>query len=257
MTSPAEMGWAIALSFGIAACQPRAEDGPRDAPSRGVKQRVLDVLQIDSDDAAQAPASDRTYMGRTLAPTMSHEAAPWLIRSEREKEELTSRMITELRLEPGDVACDVGAGNGYHTLMMAKLVAPGGRAVAVDIQPEMLEMLEDRAEEAGIENVETVLGEEADPQIPAGTCDVILMVDVYHELSDPEAMLGHLGRALDEGGEIALVEFREEDPAVPIKPLHKMSKAQIRKEYEANGFELVRQFDGLPWQHLMFFAKPR
>lgn len=193
-------------------------------------------------------------MGRRLAPTMSHEAASWLTRSEREQEENTSRMMAELKLEPGDVACDLGAGNGYHTLMMAKTVAPGGRVIAIDIQPEMLELLEARAKEAKVSNVETILGGEADPKLPPNTCDLILLVDVYHELSDPAAMLDHMKRALEPGGVIALVEFRAEDPKVPIKEEHKMSKKQILLEYEANGLRLVREFDDLPWQHLMFFA---
>lgn len=197
-------------------------------------------------------------MGRRIAPTMSHEGADWLTRSEREEEERASKMLEELRLRPGDVACDVGAGNGYHTLELAKRVAPGGRALAVDIQPEMLTLLEARAKSAGISNVELVLGTPLDPKLPAGACDLILLADVYHELEDPAGMLAKLRAALsrrggEPTGQLVLLEFRAEDDTVPIKPEHKMSRAQILRELEANGFALARSYDELPWQHLMFF----
>jgi ubiquinone/menaquinone biosynthesis C-methylase UbiE len=194
------------------------------------------------------------YMGRRIAPTMSHLGADWLVRAERETEESTSRMLAALALEPGDVACDLGAGNGYHTLAMARTVAPGGRAIAVDIQPEMLSLLRERAKAANVTNIETILGESADPKLPARTCDLVLLADVYHELDDPAAMLARLKSALSSEGTIALLEFRAEDPDVPIKPEHKMSRAQILRELGANGFKLVRSFDELPWQHLMFFS---
>jgi ubiquinone/menaquinone biosynthesis C-methylase UbiE len=197
------------------------------------------------------------YMGRRIAPTMSHLGADWLVRPEREDEEHTTRMLRELRLQPGDVACDIGAGNGYHTLEMAKAVAPQGRAIAVDIQPEMLSLLHERAKEKAVSNVETILGEGADPKLPARTCDLVFLADVYHELDDPAAMLAHARRALTDDGKVALLEFRAEDPDVPIKPEHKMSRAQIVRELEANGYVLVRSYDELPWQHLMFFAPKR
>jgi SAM-dependent methyltransferase len=205
---------------------------------------------------AAAPAKDPpgTYMGRRIAPTMSHEGADWLVRPEREAEEHSARMLSELRLSAGDVACDFGAGNGYHTLAMAKATAPNGRAVAVDIQPEMLALLRERASAAAVANVETVLALPTDPRLPEGTCDLVLLADVYHELDDPGATLAHLRRALKPGGTIALLEFRGEDPDVPIKPEHKMTRKQILRELGHNGFTLVRSFDGLPWQHLMFFA---
>ena len=163
-------------------------------------------------------------------------------------------MHAQLGLSPGDVACDIGAGNGYHSLKMARAVGPSGKVLAVDIQPQMLDLLDARAREAGVTNVQRVLSAQTDPKLPDGACDLILLVDVYHELEDPAAMLGHLRRALSPKGRIALLEFRAEDPNVPIKELHKMSKAQILREYEANGLKLSAEFDGLPWQHLMFFT---
>ncbi len=201
-----------------------------------------------------ANPSSTHYMGRELAETMSHLGASWLTRENRDDEENTTLMHEQLGLKPGDVACDIGAGNAYHTLRMARAVGPEGRAIGVDLQPEMLALLTERAREESVPNVETVLAEANDPKLPARTCDVVLLVDVYHELSDPAAVLGHLRNALTDTGRIALLEYRAEDPDVPIKALHKMSKAQILVEYEANGLALHSEFDGLPWQHMMFFV---
>jgi ubiquinone/menaquinone biosynthesis C-methylase UbiE len=214
---------------------------------------VIGLLALSFATSRSSAESD-TYMGRTIAPTMTHHGADWLVRDERQEEENTDLLLAQLRLEPGDVACDVGAGNGYHTLRMAKRVAPGGRAIAVDIQPEMLAMLKARAKKQGVKNVSTVLGEPGDPKLKPETCDLILLVDVYHELADPGGMLAHLKRTLKPGGTIALVEFRANDPSVPIKPLHTMTKAQMKKELAAAGLEPMRSFDGLPWQHLIFFG---
>lgn len=205
--------------------------------------------------SATAPRPDPPdwYMGRRIAPTMTHEAADWLIRETRDSEENATRMLAELRLAPGDVVCDLGAGNGYHTLKMAKAVAPRGRAYAVDIQPEMLELLRERARKENVTNVETVLGSQTESKLPARACDLVLMADVYHELSDPAAVLRDIKRALSDRGQLVLLEFRGEDPDVPIKEEHKMTRAQIEKELGANGYTVARSFDGLPWQHLMFF----
>ncbi|MBL9021900.1 MAG: class I SAM-dependent methyltransferase [Myxococcales bacterium] len=219
-------------------------------PAQLEERRLVEPSQEGTRAVADAPG---TYMGRRIAPTMTHDAADWLIREERDAEENATKMLAELRLAPGDVACDLGAGNGYHTLKMARAVAPAGRAFAVDVQPEMLELLKARAEAAGIGNVVHVLGTQTDTKLPPATCDLVLLADVYHELSDPEAVLASARRALTARGRLVLLEFRAEDPDVPIKPEHKMSKAQILRELNANGFELDRSFDGLPWQHLMFF----
>jgi ubiquinone/menaquinone biosynthesis C-methylase UbiE len=151
--------------------------------------------------------------------------------------------------------CDLGCGNGYHALRIARRVGPEGLVYGVDVQPQMLSMLRRRAEREGLDNIERIVGTVADPRLEPGSCDLILLVDVYHELSYPEQMLTALRRALRPGGRVALVEFRAEDPDVPIKPLHKMSKDQIRREWEANGFEVESEFDELPWQHLVFLGR--
>jgi ubiquinone/menaquinone biosynthesis C-methylase UbiE len=194
-------------------------------------------------------------MGREIAQTMHYLGASWLVRESRQREEDCELMLKQLRLKPGMTACDMGCGNGFYTLKMAEAVGAKGLVYAVDIQPEMLRLMEARASQAGIGNIKSTLGSLVDPQLPVASMDVILCVDVYHEFSHPEQMLAAMRRALKPTGVVVLVEFREEDPAVPIKPLHKMSKAQILKEWSPNGFRLSRQFDNLPWQHMMFFER--
>jgi ubiquinone/menaquinone biosynthesis C-methylase UbiE len=186
---------------------------------------------------------------------MHYAGAEWLIRNEREREERCSLMLTNLGVKPGSTVCDMGCGNGFHSLFLAQMVGPEGHVLAVDIQPEMLALLRDRMEKDGIENITPVLGSVHDPRLPDNSVDLILLVDVYHEFSHPEHMLAAMRKSLAPGGLIVLVEFRAEDPEVPIKPLHKMSKEQIMKELPPNGFKLAKEFDRLPWQHMMFFAK--
>lgn len=197
----------------------------------------------------------REYMGRVVAQPMSHLGAGWLVRDNRGEEERPDKSLEQLGLEPGMTVCDMGCGNGYWTLLMSRVVGETGRVLAVDIQPEMLTKLRRRAARAGVENVELILGKIDDPNLPPGEVDLVMMVDVYHEFSHPESMLWSIRRSLKPEGVIALLEYRQEDPTVPIKPLHKMSKSQIMKEYRANGFKLVREYNGLPWQHMMFFAR--
>ena len=186
---------------------------------------------------------------------MHYTGAPWLVRESRQREEDCRQLLKELDVRPGQTLCDVGCGNGFYTLPMARLTGSEGKVYAVDIQPEMLTMLEGRANQAGIENVETILSTQTDPRLPEGSIDLLLLVDVYHEFSHPKEMLQAIRKSLKSDGQIALAEFRAEDPRVPIKPLHKMSKKQILREFTANGFKLVREFDDLPWQHLMFFTR--
>ena len=217
-----------------------------------------DVDQSQTDDKfAQKPKEEarRKYLGRVVAKPMSHLGAQWLIRPDRDKEEQATVSFKQLNLTKGMTVCDLGCGNGYWTLPMAKAVGIDGRVLAVDIQPEMLEKLRANAGRANLKNVEPVLGTVDNPKIPVGEVDLLLMVDVYHEFSHPQSMLWEIRRSLTPTGVVALLEYREEDPSVPIKPLHKMSKKQIMKEYSANGFKLVREYNKLPWQHLMFFAR--
>jgi len=195
------------------------------------------------------------HLGREIARTMHWSGAEWLLRETRESEENVALLLDRLGVEPGMTVCDLGVGVGVHALPLARRVGPEGRVIGVDIQQEMLDRLVARAEEAGVTNVEPVLGGEADPRLAPGSCDLILLVDVYHEISRPAEMLAAMRAALKPDGRIALVEFRAEDLDVPIKPLHKMSKAQMVRELEASGLALVEQFDGLPWQHLMFFER--
>ena len=204
---------------------------------------------------ALGQAEEVTYMGRRLAPTMHYLGADWLMRETRESEEAPAALLDALQLSPGDVACDVGAGSGYHTLRMAPRVGERGRVYAVDIQPEMLDRLQHSARTAGLDNVQAVQNTQTDTGLDPGTCDVILLVDVYHEFSHPAEMLQSMRGALKPDGVIALVEFRAEDPRVPIKPLHKMSKAQIMRELPPSGLKLVREVNTLPWQHVMFFQR--
>jgi ubiquinone/menaquinone biosynthesis C-methylase UbiE len=201
---------------------------------------------------AELPPALTHYMGREIAQTMHYLGAEWLTRDTREREERAALMLENLGVKPGMTVCDMGCGNGYHTLRLAKLVGPEGKVLGVDIQREMLQFLTERAEKDGIANVEPIHGSVIDPQLPEASVDLILCVDVYHEFSHPEQMLSAMRRSLAPGGRLVLVEFRAEDPTVPIKPLHKMSKKQINKELAANGFKLVKEYDDLPWQHMMF-----
>jgi ubiquinone/menaquinone biosynthesis C-methylase UbiE len=217
--------------------------------------------------AAIAPASGQepnapsqrggpvVYMGRTIAPAMHYSGAGWLVRETRNEEENPAALLAALELKEGQTVCDFGCGNGFYTLQLAKRVGPRGAVYAVDIQPEMLELLEERAGPRGLDNVKPVLATDDDSGLPADAFDLVLMVDVYHELSDPEAVLAAIRASLKPEGRIAIVEFREEDPEVPILPLHKMSKMQVMREITANGLKLVGQFEDLPWQHVMFFAR--
>src|SRR5262245_37405055 len=162
-------------------------------------------------------------------------------------------MLANLGVKPGMHVCDMGCGNGFYTLQLAKMVGDKGHVYAVDVQPEMLVMLNKRADEAGVSNISPILSTFVDPRLPKEEIDLILLVDVYHEFSNPEEMLAAMRASLAPKGQIVLVEFRTEDDKVPIKPEHKMSKAQIMKELVPNGFKLSKEFEKLPWQHMMWF----
>lgn len=213
-------------------------------------------LQADEKkDKEKIPPALKEYQGRTIAQTMHYLGAPWLIRESRQREEDCTTMLKELQLEPGQMVADIGCGNGFYSLAMAQQLGKEGRVYAVDIQGEMLRLLQARAQDAKIKNIKPILGTLIDPKLPEGEIDLVLLVDVYHEFSHPEQMLKQIRASLKPTGRVALAEFRLEDPDVPIKLLHKMSKEQIMKEFPRNGFKLVGSFDELPWQHLMFFAR--
>ncbi|MEO1615279.1 MAG: methyltransferase domain-containing protein [Planctomycetota bacterium] len=218
---------------------------------------LADETPAETSAPAEKPAEEarKSYLGRVVAQPMSHLGASWLIRPERDQEESASESFEQLQLKAGMSVCDLGCGNGYWTFPMARDVAPEGVVYAVDIQREMLQKLRQRADRFKISNVRPVLGTIDDPKLPEGELDLLLMVDVYHEFSHPQSMLWEIRRSLKPTGVVALLEYRKEDESVPIKLLHKMSKRQIMKEYEANGFKLVREYNELPWQHLMFFAR--
>ena len=191
--------------------------------------------------------------GRHIAPVMGHSGADWLDRPEREEEEAPSKAVALLQLRPGDVVADVGAGSGYMTVRLARAVGPTGRVLAVDIQPEMIERLTDRVHREMLTNVTAVLGAADDPKLPAGSVDLELLVDVYHELAAPQRMLQHLRSALKPGGRLVLLEYRKEDPSIPIREEHKMSVADAKAEIEPEGFTLVEVKEDLPRQHILIF----
>jgi ubiquinone/menaquinone biosynthesis C-methylase UbiE len=198
----------------------------------------------------------RTYMGRPIADVMSYAGADWLVRETREQEEQPEAMLDALKIKPGSIVADVGAGVGYTSLRLARRVGPKGLVLATDLQPEMLRMLTANAAAAGVKNVRPIRCTAADPKLPEGKLDLVLMVDVYHECIAPEAVLRGVLRALKPGGRLVLVEFRGEDPEVPIKPEHKMTFAQVRREVEPQGFTFKEKLDFLPWQHIIVFEKP-
>jgi ubiquinone/menaquinone biosynthesis C-methylase UbiE len=195
------------------------------------------------------------YMGREIAHVMGHQAADWLERPERQQEENTDLMVQLLGLSKGQVVADIGAGTGYISKRLAGLVGESGSVLAVDIQPEMLDLLTNAMAAAKIKNVKPVLGTIDDPKLPPDSVDLALMVDVYHEFSHPYEMVQKICRGLKKGGRIAFVEFRGEDPKVPIKELHKLTEAQVRKEMSVQPLEWEKTIAELPWQHIIVFRK--
>jgi predicted methyltransferase len=217
---------------------------------------VSGAAQQAAQQPAPQPDEPGVYKGRRIANVMSYAGAPWLERSDREDEEAPTRLIAKLAVKPGQNIADVGCGSGYYSRRLAPLVAPGGKIYGVDIQPEMLRMLEASAKQEGITNIVPVLSEPDDPKLPAGLIDWILLVDVYHELQNPEPMLRKMREALSPTGRVALVEFRlEGDSAAHIRTEHRMSVEQVRKEWEPAGFELVELWEEMPTQHVFVFKR--
>lgn len=197
--------------------------------------------------------SEHPVTGRRIASIMGVSGAGWLERSEREIEELPETALDRIGIGSGMTVADVGAGLGYFTLRLARRVGPKGKVYAVDVQPEMLTMLRDRLTKANLTNVEPILGSESDPRLPKASLDLILMVDVYHEFSQPQKMLRHIRAALKPEGRLVVLEYRKEDPHIPIRPEHKMSVDEVRAEFEGEGYKLEKVLHDLPRQHILIF----
>ncbi len=227
----------------------RADDKAKDEKPSSEPRRYEYRKEHDPDGIG------KFYMGREIAHVMGHQAAGWLERPEREREEAPAKLLKALDLKPGLVVADIGAGSGYHAFRMAEKVGDKGKILAVDIQPEMLAIIRQKMKEQKIANVEPVLGVEDDPKLPAGGVDLILLVDVYHEFSQPFEMTQAMVKALKVGGRLAFVEFRLEDPDVPIKLVHKMTEKQVIKEMEPHPLKWVKTDKSLPWQHVIVFEK--
>jgi precorrin-6B methylase 2 len=217
---------------------------------------ALETAPVYEQKAPSADGIGKRYMGREIAQVMGWQGAAWLEREEREREERTDLLLPELALKSGMVVADIGAGTGYIARRMAALVGPMGVVYAVDVQPEMIRMLQSLAAKAGLAQVKPVLGAVDDVRLPAASVDLAIMVDVYHELEFPREVLASIVRALKPGGRVVFVEYRAEDPRVPIKALHKMSEAQVRREAAVLALNWERTASGLPWQHVVVFRKP-
>lgn len=244
----AAAAFCAAALFGCGAATAAAE-----APAAAVS-----AASAAADYTAVPPSPDgigKRYMGREIAHVMGWQGAAWLERDEREQEERTDLLIRELRLQPGMVVADIGAGTGYVSRRLAEQVGPGGKVYAVDVQPEMIRLLTDLAKKDHLTQIDPVLGSERNVRLPASSVDLAIMVDVYHELAYPHEVLASIVRALTPGGRVVFVEYRAEDPKVPIKPLHKMSEAQVKREAEALPLDWVRTGETLPWQHVVVFRK--
>lgn len=217
-----------------------------------------DALRMPVDEEGRQPLRiGQVVKKRQIAPVMSVAHADWLTRPDRDAEEQPDRVVRELEIRPGSTVADLGAGVGYFTWRLARAVGETGKVIAVDIQPGMLEKLKQNLAERDIRNVEAVLGAEDDPHLPAGQVDLVLLVDVYHELQQPELTMEHVRRALKPDGRVVFIEYRKEDPSIPIQPLHKMSVREVRDEIEPMGFRFVELKSFLPTQHIIIFQAAR
>jgi 2-polyprenyl-3-methyl-5-hydroxy-6-metoxy-1,4-benzoquinol methylase len=208
---------------------------------------------------SQLPASadgiGKSYMGREISAVMGWQGAAWLERQERDREERTDLLLAALVLQPGMVVADIGAGPGYLSRRMAPAVMPGGKVWAVDVQPEMISLLQAGVKRSGLTQIEARLSSVDDVKLPASSVDLAVMVDVYHELAYPHEVMASILKALKPGGRIVFVEYKAEDPLVPIKQLHKMSEAQIKREAAVFALDWERTVRTLPWQHVVVFRK--
>lgn len=218
---------------------------------------VPEAAQTNQIYQTRSPSHDgigKVYMGREIAQVMGHLGAGWLERPGREREEQPQKLVNALDLKPTDVVADIGAGTGYFSFRMSPLV-PQGTVLAVDVQPEMLEMIETIQQDKHITNVEPVLGSVTDPNLKPGQVDLALLVDAYHEFDHPREMMQAIARSLKPSGRVVLVEYRGENPLIPIKALHKMTQRQARKELAAVGLTWLETQEFLPQQHVMIFGQ--
>ena len=226
-----------------------------------LRAAILFALLTAGPAAAQysdIPASDdgigKVYLGREIAHVMGHEGADWLERPERISQEQPDRVIAAMELKPTDVVADIGAGTGYFSIRIARKV-PQGSVIGEDIQPEMIDLMRESVTRAGVGNVRPLLGTTEDPHLPAGAVDTVLLVDAYHEFDQPLEMMQGIVKGLKPDGQVVFVEYRGEDPAVPILPHHKMTEPQLSKEMAAVGLHLVRRYEELPWQHVLIYGR--
>lgn len=247
---------ALAILREVARLEPRDEDRTEDLSIRALALERLgeDPSSPYSQKRPDRDGTGRVYLGRETSQVMGHRAVGWLERPERAAEEMPDRVVREMDLDPGDVVADIGAGSGYFTFRIADVVK-NGQVLAVDIQPQMLEVIDRRVQKSGLDNVRTVLGSSTDPRLPERAVDAVLLVDAYHEFSHPKEMGEAITRALAPGGRVYLVEYRGEDPSIPIKPLHKMTVEQARRELESAGLRFVEVRGFLPEQHFLVFEK--
>ena len=220
---------------------------------RRTKAGPLAIVMLSAVLAAQSPGT-HPVSGRRIAPVMGYQGADWLERVERIEEEEPDVALKVLQIPKGAAVADIGAGSGYITVRLSKLVGPTGTVYANDVQPQMLEILRRRLGREKITNVTLVQGTVEDPKLPPASVDLQIMVDVYHEFSQPQAMLRRLREALKPGGRLVLLEYRKEDPSIPIRPEHKMSVAEAKMEVEAEGFTLAKVDETLPRQHILIFV---
>jgi precorrin-6B methylase 2 len=259
------MAFALNIVLIVAAAQ-ASQDQRRTIPSASQAAQLPPAVQVQAARPAPEPlyesrllhdpnGTGKFYMGREIAQVMGPGGIAWLERPERVNEERPAEVIAALGLRGGEVVADLGAGSGYFAFRIAPRVGATGKVLAVDIQDEMLETIRRRAIALSVTNVEDVKSSETDPKLPANSVDVVLMVDVYHELAYPFEVMTKVRNALKPGGRVVLVEYRKEDPQVPIKEVHKMSLEQIEKEMRMVALALSRTVETLPWQHIAIFEK--
>jgi SAM-dependent methyltransferase len=251
---------AAALLSAVLACG--APVGPAAAGGAGARPTTpeaagsaVDASRYETRREHDPEGTGRFYLGREIASVMGLGGAAWLERPERETEERPDEVIAALGLRGGETVADLGTGSGYFAFRIAPRVGPTGRVLAVDVSEGMLEIVRRRALATAVANVVPVRATDTDPGLAPGSVDVVLMVDVYHELYWPHEVMTAVNRALKPGGRLVLVEYRKEDPRVPIKEVHKMSERQIRREMAAVGLRHVRTIDRLPWQHIVVFER--